>query len=219
VRRLALAVALLCACASSAAAPVLPHVFDPVKVAVKRTVLVEVDCQDDSLDTGGTAVLYGGDLAVTAAHVVDEVDPLTCVVTLSNDWGRHVAVVVKKDTQLDLAILSSLTLSNAAVGISQATLGMDVWSVGYPSQLRQGEPWGQQALTVTRGVVASLLVEPNMHRVTSPVFYGNSGGGVWSATGGLVGIAVQIRFWRGQFIESQGRIVPVEVVMAFVADL
>lgn len=219
MRRLVAAVALLCACAGSAAAPNLPRAFDPVKVAVKRTMLVEVDCEDDSLDTGGTAVVYGGEFVVTAAHVVDEVDPLTCKVTLSNDYGQHAAYVIKQDATLDLALMSSPTLSEEAVGVSKATLGMDVWSVGYPSQLRSGEPGSQQALTVTRGVVASLLIEPNMHRITSPVFYGNSGGGVWSATGGLVGIAVQIRFWRGQFIESQGRIVPVEAVVDFVADL
>lgn len=186
-----------------------PVQVDPVAVAEERTVKVEIDCPGEDRDTGGTGVRYRGNLVVTAAHVVDDAEG--CEIALEDAQGRESAFYVTRDDLRDLGLLMAFSSPRSALPLARPKLGMGVWSVGYPVQLKEdGRP-----LTVTRGVLAVLNVG-GMHRVTAPVFYGNSGGGIWDERGALVGIAVEIRFFRGAYVPDHSRVVPARAVARFV---
>jgi len=190
--------------------------MDPVQAAVARTVKVEIDCPGEDRDTGGTGVRYSGRLVVTAAHVIDNVEG--CDIALVDEDGRESALYLDRSDDLDLGLLLTSGPAQPIVGLARAHLGMEVLSVGYPVQLTRREGAPKRPLCVTRGVLSVLNVEPGMHRVTAPVFYGNSGGGVWDMHGNLVGIAVEIRFFGGSYVSDHSRIVPAPLVARFVED-
>jgi S1-C subfamily serine protease len=74
------------------------------------------------------------------------------------------------------------------VAMRAPRLGEHLWVIGYPVQLGSGE----QELTITDGIVAGPVSSDGEARITAPVYFGNSGGGVWSDTGELLGLAVSI---------------------------
>ncbi len=74
------------------------------------------------------------------------------------------------------------------IGMRDGAFGEHIYVVGYPTQLGSNK----QRLTITDGLVAGPIDEDGQWRITAPVYFGNSGGGVWSEGGALVGIAVSI---------------------------
>jgi S1-C subfamily serine protease len=79
------------------------------------------------------------------------------------------------------------------IAIRQSRVGEHIYVVGFPVQLSTGK----QALTVTDGVVAGPINGDGEVRITAPVYFGNSGGGVWGDDGALIGIAVNIYAYSG----------------------
>lgn len=69
-----------------------------------------------------------------------------------------------------------------------ARLGEHLYVVGYPVQLEDGKV----QLTVTDGIAAGPTDNDGFARITAPVYFGNSGGGVWGDDGALLGVAVAI---------------------------
>ncbi len=74
------------------------------------------------------------------------------------------------------------------IALRAPRVGEHVWVVGFPMQLGSGD----QELTVTDGVVAGPVNSDGEARITAPVYFGNSGGGVWGDDGALLGLAVSI---------------------------
>ncbi len=95
--------------------------------------------------------------------------------------------------------------------------GEDVWAVGYPGlHLNRNH----RALSITKGTLATLFVpyrgstSRRYHRVTSQVYFGSSGGSVWTEEDKLVGIVVFLHTRLGVPYEGSYYITPVnEVVM------
>ena len=154
---------------------------------VPRTVQVEIECNGEP-SGGGSAVLLGGNKALTARHVIDEAEG--CSVRLHNDSGVDVrAIKAVLDDEADLAMLTlERALMAPDVTLAQGRLGDHVYVVGYPVNLTSNE----QQLNVTEGVVAAYNYTNGEDRLTAPVYFGNSGGPVFNERGELVGIAVSI---------------------------
>jgi S1-C subfamily serine protease len=80
-------------------------------------------------------------------------------------------------------------------------LGEDVWAAGFPHQFAAPR---MAALSVTKGTIAtkSVPVRGNAssngyyYRVTSQIFFGNSGGGIWNREGKLLAVAVALYGWK-----------------------
>lgn len=161
-----------CSLMSSPALPAEPNV--PQNVAV----VVSLRHTRFMPDPGCTAVDIGGGRVVTAKHCVDEVDI---------GAKTAIGVLTYRDPDHDFAFLVNQEwVKHPAANLRAPILGEHVYAVGYPMQLSTDT----QELTVTDGVVCGPSDEEGHLRFTAPIYFGNSGGGVWAEDGSLVGISV-----------------------------
>lgn len=130
-------------------------------------------------DQGCTGVDIGRGFFVTAQHCVDELELGALV---------HGGALVYLDPHLDYAVIfDAARLQRNPPCMRSGRLGEHVYAIGYPVQLATDK----QELTVTDGVMAGPAGNDGTERFTAPIYFGNSGGGVWAAVDGcLVGISV-----------------------------
>lgn len=177
-----------------------PKAESPVTTAISRTeFLEEAHC---------TGVRMGAGLLVTAKHCVDD------GAAPGDAFEGGVLIHVSPDH--DFVVAKREPAAGVPITLRPARLGEHVYVVGYPVQLGSGE----QELTVTDGIVAGPVDDDKQARITAPVYFGNSGGGVWADDGSLVGIAVSIYAVRVDGYNrpvpyvAQSFMVPVEYVIA-----
>lgn len=145
----------------------------------------------------GSAVYLGEDekhsYFVTAAHVVDDKNTKTWQLVPSLGGIGADATVAVADAAEDVAIL-------------RAARGLPGWSrhalLAAPGDdylfrrcVAYGHPTGLPRGHLTEGYVTA-KVFGTRHQISAPIFFGNSGGGVYVNTGGrwrLLGVAQQIR--------------------------
>jgi len=162
-----------------------------------------------AMDGRGTGVIVRSKLnrsyIFTAAHVVlaDKAyrDAFTCSIyvnrneNLGNKSTRITAEIFAHDERRDIAVLSVEEDLGIATDLELSPFtGEDAFAVGYPVQLASP---GTKRLSVTMGTIATLNVpagnnvskEGSFHRTTAQLYFGNSGGGIWSIEGKLIGIA------------------------------
>lgn len=145
--------------------------FDAVRYAVDHTVHLKV--------SGCSAVMVGGNRLVTAKHCLPE--GAKAGDAYEGGTLRHVSPTY------DFAVVDVVD-RRLRIALREPKAGEHLYVVGYPVQLGNSE----QALTVTDGIVAGPVNGDGEWRITAPVYFGNSGGGVWSDRGELLGIAVSI---------------------------
>jgi S1-C subfamily serine protease len=143
----------------------------------------------------------------TAAHVVSIKGRLEkgfdCSISVVSETERlfletkqRNATIVSIDKKADIAVLSV----DVDYGVNSRlelspVVGESVWAVGYPVQLLNRK---SVHLSVTKGTIATVDVSGKpkddnhglYHRVTSQVYFGNSGGGIWTIEGKLVSVVV-----------------------------
>lgn len=145
-----------------------------VATALRHTLLMVEGC---------TAVDIGRGWVLTAKHCVDEQTFLD---------KTSVGVIMFQAPDRDFAVLfDNKRTDNSRVCVRAPLLGEHVYAVGYPAQRATGE----QLLTVTDGIIST--IEPRTTgdrqgeiRTSAPLFFGNSGGGLWADQGCLVGLTV-----------------------------
>ena len=139
----------------------------------------------------------------TAAHVVEFSDKanaphFNCVINIQREQdvgtenNKVVASLVAKHTGRDVAVLRVPVDFgvNTELELNPFT-GEDVWAVGFPMQKMSPS---SKILSITKGTLATVGVPASKksfgqyHRVTSQVYFGNSGGGVWNKEGKLLSI-------------------------------
>lgn len=133
----------------------------------------------------GTGVIISEDgYLLTAAHVVSDSDQMRIEF---NDGTYKIAEVIRKDTDLDAALLKlpegsydSLILNRKA-----PSTGADVFTVGTPMDK-------ELAYSMTRGIVSgNRIIEENSYIQTDAAINpGNSGGPLLDSDGKVVGIIV-----------------------------
>lgn len=155
-------------------------------------------------DTRGTGIIIRSrseiSYILTAYHVVKNDWPaaLDCVISIKGPpVGKKAAPakILTKNGKKDIAIIS--VKKNLKVSTNFNTdpyLGMPVYSVGYTGLLGVRT---KGKISMSKGVMATIgvVLQPKsgkVNRVTSQLFFGNSGGGVWSADGRLLGVAVML---------------------------
>lgn len=141
---------------------------------------VEAFCLDGTTGSGSGVILRsyaGGRLLATAWHVVDE----DCLFTVEGDPVK----VQAKDEDHDVALLwQQKPTALFPLRDADVYLGMEVVAVGFPLQRSVGDT----TLQVTRGFLAAEYGE--QYEITANIYYGNSGGPVFSMKGELVGLSV-----------------------------
>ncbi len=180
----------------SAHAPAIER--SPVELAVQRTVHLRA--------SGCTGVLVGADRLVTAKHCA----PDDAKAGDAYEGGTLLHVSPTYDF-----VVVQVVDARRRIELRTGQVGEHLYVVGYPVQLGNSE----QELTVTDGVVAGPTDQEGQARITAPVYFGNSGGGVWSDDGALLGIAVSIYaaniegYPRAMPYAAQSFMVPVELIV------
>lgn len=129
---------------------------------------------------GCTAVDAGYGFILTAKHCVDE---------LSVGSITSVGTLVFVSANRDFAILFDVKSANHQKPKMRAcNIGEHLYAIGWPVQMVNDK----MALTVTDGLCAGPVDESDGElRITAPIYFGNSGGGVWGDDGALLGLSVK----------------------------
>jgi len=186
-------------------------------------------------DGSGTGIIVrsekGKSYLFTAAHVVEmprkgDGKHFTCVIKIqpASDVGTtkniHTASIVVSSTNHDVAVLSVDTDLgfNTELELDPFT-GEDVWAAGFPRLLVAPS---ENILSITKGTLATKNIPMRgnsrrngfWHRVTTQVYFGNSGGGLWSKSGKLVAIvSALVSGDDGDPIEGNYLVKPVQEVL------
>ena len=186
-------------------------------------------------DGSGTGIIVkssvDGSFLFTAAHVIEfskarEAAHFDCIfyVQRVGDVGtkdnRHIAELVVKSTNRDVAVLKVGVDFGVSTAMELDTFtGEDIWAAGFPSQ--HIAP-GKKFFSITKGTIATkdLPKRDNpdkfgrYHRVTSQIYYGNSGGGLWSKDGKLIAIVTNMSTGIGDIpLEGYYYVKPVKEVL------
>ena len=180
----------------------------------------------EELASTGSGVVVGEGFVLTNYHVVEDADSLK--VTVTDDSGEtteYAASLVAYDENLDAAILYApdCTLPAVTLGDSDKLLVGD-WAICI------GNPLGF-AKTTTVGVISALnrgiesetydkygrkeTITNAMIQVDAAINSGNSGGGMFSVTGELMGIPTLKytgSYYSGSSVEGIGMCIPINAV-------
>ncbi len=187
----------------------------------------------EELASTGSGVVVGEGFILTNFHVVEDADKLK--VTVTGDDGKtdeYVATLVAWDETLDAAILYApkCKLPAVTLGDSDKMLVGD-WAICI------GNPLGF-AKTTTVGVVSALnrgiesesydkygrreTITNAMIQVDAAINSGNSGGGMFSVTGELMGIPTLKytgSYYSGSSVEGIGMCIPVNAVKPLIESV
>lgn len=166
--------------------------------------------------SGSGIILTSDGYIVTCKHVVDSAETIKVIL---NDDTEYDAKLIGSDTRSDLAVLKI-----EATGLSPATLGdSDMLTVG-EDVIAIGNPLGELRGTATSGIISALSREVTVENTTMSLIQtdaaispGNSGGGLFNASGSLVGI-VNAKASSSNS-EGLGFAIPVSSVKTIISNL
>jgi len=166
--------------------------------------------------SGSGIILTSDGYIVTCKHVVDGAETIKVIL---NDDTEYDAKLIGSDTRSDLAVLKI-----EAPGLSPATLGdSDMLTVG-EDVIAIGNPLGELRGTATSGIISALSREVTVENTTMSLIQtdaaispGNSGGGLFNASGSLVGI-VNAKASSSNS-EGLGFAIPVSSVKTIISNL
>ena len=165
----------------------------------------------------GSGVIYSSDgYIITNNHVIDGASSI--FVTLANG-DKYNATLVATDVKSDLAVIKI-----EAEGLQSAVLGSsDKLAVGQIC-IAIGNPMGTLGGTVTAGIISGLSREVTIENVPMTLMQinvaispGNSGGGLFSSNGNLIGIVNAKSV--SENVEGIGFAIPIDVVKEVVEQL
>lgn len=166
--------------------------------------------------SGSGIILTSDGYIVTCKHVVDSAETITVIL---NDDTEHEAKLIGSDSRFDLAVIKI-----EATGLTPATLGdSDMLTVG-EDVIAIGNPLGELRGTATSGIISALSREVTVEntdmsliQTDAAISPGNSGGGLFNASGSLIGI-VNAKASSGNS-EGLGFAIPVSSVKTIIANL
>lgn len=169
---------------------------------------------------GSGVVLTTDGYIVTNYHVINGARQITVT---TNDGTQYDATLIGSDASNDIAVLKV-----DAKGLTPAVLGdSDSLKVGDPV-LAIGNPLGTLSGTVTDGIISALerqvTIDGNamtLLQTSAAVNPGNSGGGLFNASGELIGIvnAKSSSDSSGNSVDNIGFAIPINSVKTIIEDL
>ncbi|MBO4501706.1 MAG: trypsin-like peptidase domain-containing protein [Clostridia bacterium] len=205
-----------------------PNEYYTVKSVVKLTINSVVEITTETVSTGafmnqyvttgaGSGVIITEDgYIVTNDHVVAGASSIKVRL---HDGTECTASLVGTDSQTDVAVIKI-----DKTGLSAAVLGdPDALEVGDPV-VAIGNPLGTLGGTVTEGIISALERDVSIDgkymtllQHSAPVNPGNSGGGLFNASGQLIGI-VNAKYSDTSY-EGLGFAIPLTTALPVVRDL
>lgn len=174
------------------------------------------DSEQSQLGSGSGIILTSDGYIVTCKHVVDGAETIKVIL---NDDTEYEATLVGSDSRSDLAVLKI-----EATNLSPATLGdSDMLTVG-EDVIAIGNPLGELRGTATSGIISALSrevtvenTEMTLIQTDAAISPGNSGGGLFNASGSLIGI-VNAKASSSDS-EGLGFAIPVSSVKTIISNL
>lgn len=174
------------------------------------------ESQQVQVGSGSGIILTNDGYIVTCKHVVNGAETIKVIL---NDDTEHEATLIGSDSRSDLAVLKI-----DAAGLTPATLGdSDMLTVG-EDVIAIGNPLGELRGTATSGIVSALSREVTVEstamsliQTDAAISPGNSGGGLFNASGSLIGI-VNAKASSSNS-EGLGFAIPVSSVKTIIANL
>ena len=174
------------------------------------------ESQQVQVGSGSGIILTSDGYIVTCKHVVDGAETIKVIL---NDDSEHEATLIGSDSRSDLAVLKidATNLTSATLGDSDMlTVGEDVIAIG--------NPLGELRGTATSGIISALSREVTVENTSMKLIQtdaaispGNSGGGLFNASGSLVGI-VNAKASSSNS-EGLGFAIPVSSVKTIISNL
>ena len=172
--------------------------------------------QQVQVGSGSGIILTSDGYIVTCKHVVDGAETVKVIL---NDDKSYDAKLIGSDARSDLAVLKI-----DETGLTPATLGdSDMLTVG-EDVIAIGNPLGELRGTATSGIVSALSREVTVENMSMKLIQtdaaispGNSGGGLFNASGSLVGI-VNAKASSSNS-EGLGFAIPVSSVKTIISNL
>ena len=184
--------------------------------------------------TGSGVVISDQGFVLTNYHVVEDASRLTVTVTPpdSDEAEEHAASLVVYDENLDIAIVYAPSLGLPAVALGDSdTLQVGDWAICI------GNPLGFSK-TTTVGIVSALnrgiqsenfdrygrreTITNAMIQVDAAINSGNSGGGMFSVTGELMGIPTLKytgSYYSGATVENIGMCIPINTAKPLIEQV
>ena len=184
--------------------------------------------------TGSGVVISNQGFVLTNYHVVEDASRLTVTVTTegSSEPEEHAASLVVYDENLDIAIVYAPDLGLPAVHLGDSdTLQVGDWAICI------GNPLGFSK-TTTAGIVSALnrgiesesydrygrreTITNAMIQVDAAINSGNSGGGMFSVSGELMGIPTLKytgSFYSGSTVEGIGMCIPINAAKPLIQQV
>ena len=169
-----------------------------------------------STSQGSGVIIDANGLVLTNWHLIETADEINVVL---GDGSLHVASVIGKDTETDLAVVRINATNLPAVEL-EADIGLRVGDI----VLAIGNPFGV-GQTITQGIVsatarrvAGASAWQNFVQIDAAINPGNSGGALISPDGELVGINTAV-FLRDNGAEGIGFAIPVKLLSHIVPQL
>ena len=166
--------------------------------------------------SGSGVIVTANGYIVTNYHVISEGSTITVYL---QDGTEYEAKLIGKDSYTDLAVIKveAENLPAAVLGDSTSvSVGDNVFAIG--------NPLGVLACSVSRGIVSGLDrtiqidgVSMTLMQTDAAVNPGNSGGGLFSAEGVLIGI-INAKS-TGVDVEGLGFAIPIDSAKPIIADL
>ncbi|MDO4572759.1 MAG: trypsin-like peptidase domain-containing protein [Clostridia bacterium] len=170
----------------------------------------------EATGSGSGIILTSDGYIVTCNHVVEDATSITVIL---NDDTEYPATIVGTDARNDLAVIKI-----EATGLTPATLGdSDMLTVG-EEVIAIGNPLGELRGTATSGIISAVSREVTVEdtdmtllQTDAAISPGNSGGGLFNASGSLIGI-VNAKASDAD-AEGLGFAIPVNSVKQIISDL
>ena len=205
------------------------NITEVYKQAEKGCVGIYGTSQDSA--SGGSGVIYkevdGLYYVVTNAHVVED---MSKVQIYRGGVKYYPATVVGKDTKNDIAVLTfSLDIFGGEVYVhdifnyeneDQVIVGQTTLAIGCPLELDNYN-------ILTTGIVSKVTYSKIM--TSAELNPGNSGGGLFNASGRLIGINTEKQVWTSSYddygkleqipVDGMGYAISLEVVKKCITDI
>lgn len=172
-----------------------------VNAEIENPYLSSVSITDKKGDVSGSGTIIWNKkndylMVITAAHVVESMKEKKIPVHITFSYSSAIKPmrVVKVRTNKDLALLmgNSKEISDGPyvrIATSRPNIGDDVWAIGSPLGTKY---------TTTKGNLSNFEKEEykSVYRFTAPIFFGNSGGGLFNSDGELIGVVYGVLYIR-----------------------
>lgn len=181
---------------------------------VKSTVLISN--KEKNSGGCGVCIVYKGKKYILSAYHLDDSKLMFVKDGIEEIKLRKIA----GNRKIDLVLYEPIQELENAKYISFARnpnikLGDKVWVCGNPGGVMED--------TITYGIFSKILYDPlfsltkvPMWVISAPVWFGNSGGGVWNHNGELVAILSQLHYRTGIIL---GMAIPIETINKFLEKL